>query len=48
MAARRAIDEVLGVVSNWPQYARRANVPKRDIERIGKVHRVARLATTSR
>ncbi|MCZ0942284.1 MAG: type II toxin-antitoxin system HipA family toxin [Gammaproteobacteria bacterium] len=48
VAARRAIEEVLGVVSNWPQYARRANVPKRDIERIGKVHRVMRLATTSR
>ena len=48
VAARRAIDEVLGVVSNWPQYARRANVPKRDIERIGKVHRVARLAPISR
>lgn len=48
VAARRAIDEVLGVVSNWPQYARRANVPKRDVERIGKVHRVAHLATNSR
>ena len=47
-AARRAIDEVLGVVSNWPQYARRANVPKSDIERIGRVHRVVRLATISR
>ena len=48
VAARRAIDEVLGVVSNWPQYARRANVPKTDIERIGKVHRIARLRASRR
>ena len=48
VAAKRVIDEVLDVVSNWPQYALRAEVPKADIERIGKVHRVARLATRPR
>ena len=44
VAARRALDEVLDAVGNWPRYARQVNVSKADIERIGKVHRVARLA----
>ena len=48
VAARRVLDEVLDAVSNWPRYARQADVPKADVERIGKVHRVARLATTLR
>ena len=48
VAARRVLDEVLDAVSNWPRYARQANVPKADIERIGKAHRVAHLAATLR
>ena len=42
--AKRVIDEVLSAVSNWPHHAERADVPKTDIERIGKTHQVRRLA----
>ena len=45
-AAIRVLDEVLGAISDWPRYARQADVSKADVERIGKVHRVARLAAT--
>ena len=47
-AAIRVLDEVLGAISDWPRYARQADVSKADVERIGKVHRVARLAANLR
>ena len=42
-AARKIVDEVLTAVANWPQYAADAELPRRDIERIGSVHRVGSL-----
>ncbi len=45
-AARRIVDEVLSAVANWPQHAAQAGVPKRDIDRIGAVHRVDSLKAT--
>ena len=42
-AARKIVDEVLSAVANWPQYASDAELPRRDIERIGSVHRVSSL-----
>ena len=42
-AARKIVDEVLSAVANWPQYAADAGVPKRDIDRIGAVHRIGSL-----
>ena len=42
-AARKIVDEVLSAVANWPQYAAEAGLPKRDIDRIGAVHRIGSL-----
>ena len=46
-AARKIVDEVLSAVANWPLYAADAGVPKRDIDRIGAVHRVGSLKKAS-
>ena len=44
-SARRAINEVLAVVGNWPRYAREAQVPQQDIQRIQRTHRVKPLSS---
>ena len=38
-AARRIIDEIISVVSQWPQFAKEAGVDKKTIEQIGRTHR---------
>ena len=44
-AAERIVDEVLAAVGDWPRHARLADVPDRDVKRIGKTHRVGSLAS---
>jgi serine/threonine-protein kinase HipA len=38
--AGRVIDQVLEAVADWPRFAAEAGVGKRDVERIGKMHRL--------
>ena len=38
--ASRVIDRVLDAVANWPRFASEAGVGKRDVQRIGRTHRL--------
>ncbi len=38
--AARVIDQVFGAVADWPRFAEEAGVGKRNVQRIGKTHRL--------